>query len=143
MITELCAHLRNYFIRSDNDVHCGTYKITNGSISLPFMKDGQYFRIIGSLFNDGVHVYNATDLIDEEFEGEIWAMAVPSAFISISDEIDEWNKKYKDIANNPYSSESFGGYSYMKSAGVSVQGTSADISWQSVFRARLNRWRKL
>lgn len=143
MLGEICAHLRNYFVRRNDDIISGKFEITNGTIHLASLKDGQYFRVIGSVFNDGIYKYPASDLIDEVFDGEIWVMSIPADFISICEEIKEWCNKYKDIANSPYSSESFGGYAYTKSAGISVQGTQADVSWQSTFKTRLNRWRKL
>ena len=61
----------------------------------------------------------------------------------ISEEIKEWRKKYKDVINSPYTSESFGGYAYTKSGGVSVSGSAGVVTWQSVFKSRLNEWRKL
>lgn len=141
-LTELCAHLRNWFVRSDADKRCGTFSITNGSIDLPWVADGQYFRVIGSVFSDGVHQYPASFPVDETFGGEIWAMAVPSDVLSLAEEIGAWEEKYRDAVNSPFASESFGGYSYTKRES-SVQGAGNAVSWQSVFRTRLNRWRKL
>ena len=52
MLTEICDYLNNYFWRLKI---VGEFKIENGSITVEQLKDGQYFRIVGSLFNDGVH----------------------------------------------------------------------------------------
>ena len=54
-MTELCAELKNYFIRDTaRDIHADTYKIENGSISpAPFLTEGDFFRIVGSRKNDG------------------------------------------------------------------------------------------
>lgn len=139
ILTEICAELRNWFV-VPNGVHIQTYTISGGSIApLDFLQEGQYFRIIGSVFNDGVHQYPAADLTDEVFYGAVWAMAVPPSLIALSAEIEEYNKS--DAGKpSPYSSESFGGYSYSKF----TDGDGGDGSgWQKVFASRLSKWRKL
>lgn len=139
-LTELCAHLRNWFVRSDADRHVGTFEVVGGSIDLPWLAEGQYFRIIGSVFNDGVWQYPASELVDEKFDGAVWAMAVPPDAVSLAEEITVWEEKYRDAAESPYQSESFGGYTYTKASGDTSAG---GLAWSSVFRSRLNRWRKL
>ena len=144
MLTELCQELRNWFVLRK---YTGTFKIENGNITADFLENGQYFRIIGSIFSDGVHKYPATDLTDETFDGAAWALAIPADVIKLSTEIQAWRDKYEiadSAAMSPFASESFGGYSYSKSAGGnSSSGASAAPGWQSVFRTRLNMWRKL
>lgn len=145
-LTELCAHLRNWFVRSESDKHYGVFEIANGVLLLPAdveLRDGQYFRVIGSVFSDGVHQHPASFPTDETFGGEIWAMAVPSDVISLTEEISAWNDKYGAVVSSPFSSESFGGYTYTKSGGASVSGSSGVVTWQTQFRYQLNRWRKL
>lgn len=139
-LTELCAHLRNWFVRSDADRHVGTFEVVGGSIDLPWLAEGQYFRIIGSVFNDGVWQYPTSELTDEVFDGAVWAMAVPPDAVSLAEEITAWEEKYRDAAESPYQSESFGGYTYTKAAADTAAG---GMSWTTVFRSRLNRWRKL
>ena len=142
MLTELCAELKNYFLRDrESDIHSGTFTIASGSIeALPFLQEGQYFRIVGSLLNDGVYQYPATGLADETFTGAVWAMAIPPAVIALAGEIAQWTAKNADTIDSPYTSESFGGYSYSK--GTSVSGTGA-YTWQDQFASRLNPWRRL
>ena len=136
MLTEICAELRNWFVVPDG-VHINTYTISGGSIApLDFLQEGQYFRIIGSVFNDGVYQYPAK-LKDEVFDGAVWAMGVPPALIALSAEIDEYNKSDAGKAS-PYTSESFGGYSYTKA----TDNNGAPLSWQKAFSSRLNEWRK-
>ena len=138
MLTELCAELRNYF-EVPNDRHFGKFEISGGSIApLGFLQEGQYFRIVGSVFNDGVYQYPATSLTDEVFEGAVWAMAVPPTLIALTAEIEEYNKSDAGKAS-PYTSESFDGYSYTKA--TDANGTP--IGWQKAFASRLNKWRKL
>lgn len=142
MLTELCAELKNWFDR-DQPKWYGQFNIENGAIELD-LQDGQYFRIIGSVFNDGVHQYPADDLTDETFCGAVWAMAVPPAVIALSAEIDAWQTQYDAVLKSPYTSESFGGYSYTRASGGSSGGVSNDTpSWQSTFASRLNQWRKI
>lgn len=140
MLDELCAELRNYFIKSDKDKHYGKFTVNGGmfSPSLDFLQDGQYYRIVGSVFNDGVHQYPSPELIDEEFDGAVWAMSVPPAVIELSEEI----KAFVDSdagKPSPYTSESFGGYSYSKA--TDVNGVA--VGWQTVFVKRLNKWRRI
>ena len=138
IITEICAELRNWFV-VPNGVHIQTYTISGGSIApLDFLQDGQYFRIIGSVFNDGVHQYPAADLTDEVFHGAVWAMAVPPSVIDLAAEIEEYNKSDAGKAS-PYISENFGGYGYTKATG----SNGKVLTWKSVFADALNRYRKL
>ena len=138
MLTELCAEIRNYFLASDG-IHTGTFTISGGKIMpLDFLKEGQYFRIVGSTFNDGVHQYPAADLADESFAGSVWAMAVPPAVIALADEIKAYCES--DAAKpSPFNSESFGGYSYTRA----TDDKGAALSWQNVFAKRLNNYRRI
>lgn len=133
MLEAILTHLNNWF--SAEKIH-GEFAIENGSVTLPFLKDGQYFRIMGSVFNDGLHQYPATDLTDEAFDGSVWSLAIPKAVISLSDEIKVWTEKNQPSA---YTSESFGGYSYSKAVGAS----GVPLQWQDVFASRLNAYRKI
>ena len=135
-LTNLCAELRNYF---ETEKRFGTFTISGGSISpSDFLQDGQYFRIVGSVFNDGVHRHPAHDLTDETFDGAVWAMAVPPAVVELLQKIQEFEAA---DANSPtaYISESFGGYTYTKA----TDENGLPVGWRSVFRGELNKWRKL
>lgn len=142
-LTELCQELRNWFVL---DKTFGEFTISEGEISLSdFLQEGQYYRIVGSVFNDGVHKYGESDLVDEQpFEGAIWAMGIPKSVLDLLDDINEWQDKYGETVNSPYSSESFGGYSYTKASGSSGSGsTGSGVNYRAVFADRLNRWRKI
>lgn len=143
MLTEVCEYLNNYFwIKKIN----GKFTITGGSLTSSYLKEGQYFRILGSIFNDGVYKYPATDLTDETFEGQLWSMAVPPTVVALTNDIEQWQQKYGGIdseAMSPFTSESFGNYSYSKSVSTTASGSTASNSWQSVYANRLNKWRKL
>ena len=138
MLTEICAELRNYF-EVPNGRHFGKFEISGGSIApFDFLQEGQYFRIVGSVFNDGVHQYPASDLTDEVFHGAVWSMAVPPAVIDLAAEIEEYNNSDAGKAS-PFAAESFGGYSYTKA----TDANGAPIGWQKAFASRLAQWRKL
>ena len=139
MLEQVLMHLKNWFL-VPGGIHEGTYTIEDGGITLPFLANGQYFRIVGSVFNDGLHQYPASDLKAETFEGAVWALAVPQAVIELATEIEAWEKKNGEAASGIYQSESFGGYSYSKATDSASGGA---VTWQSAFRSRLNAWRKL
>ena len=136
-MNDLCDKLNNYFER---EVYTGTFTVENGSISLPFLLNGQYFRIVGSVLNDGVYKYPCSGLTDESFRGEVWAMGVPPALIALLAEINEWQTKYGETVQSPYSSESFAGYSYSKATDSQTGGA---VTWKSAFRTQLSKCRKI
>ena len=139
MLEQVLMHLKNWFL-VPGGIHEGTYTIEDGGITLPFLANGQYFRICGSVFNDGLHQYPASDLKAETFEGTVWALAVPQSVIELASEIESWQEKNGDASVSPYQSESFGGYSYSKATDSASGGA---VTWQTAFRSRLNAWRKL
>ena len=157
MIEQICAFIHNYFTQDEYNRywHCeeGDFTITGGSITLPFLVNGQYFRIVGSRLNDGVYQYPVTTpagatpiLQDETFTGKIYEMRPPRAFLALVDEIKDWQTKYGDEMNSPYQSENvIGVYSYqLKGTGTSSGGGGeSQADWQSIYSGRLNEWRKI
>ena len=139
MLEQVLMNIRNWFT-VDGGIHSGTFTIEDGGIALPFLANGQYFRICGSLFNDGLHQYPADDLTDETFNGTIWALAIPKAVIDLADEICKWQEKNGEASVSPYQSESFGGYSYSKATDSTTGGA---VTWQSAFKKQLSAWRKI
>ena len=152
-LTELCKELNNYF---EDARYFGNYTVSGGVIELSeliadgSLQLGQYFRIAGSIFNDGVYQYTTelNTLVDENIHGVIWTMRVPKEVLGLLADINAWIAKYSasdEHSDSPYQSESFGGYSYSKSSGnSSSNGSAADVgTWQNAFRSRLNKWRKI
>ena len=139
MLEQVLMNIRNWF-PVKGGIYSGAFTIKDGGITLPFLADGQYFRIVGSVFNDGLHQYPAADLTDETFTGSVWALAVPKAVIDLADEIQKWQEKNAEALSSPYSSESFGGYSYSKSTDAETGGA---VTWQSAFKQQLSAWRKI
>ena len=139
MLEKVLMNIRRWF-PVEGGIYSGTFTIEDGGITLPFLADMQYFRICGSVFNDGLHQYNVLDLIDETFTGTIWALAIPKAVIDLSKEIEKWQEKNGEAVASPYSSESFGGYSYSKATDAETGGA---VTWQSAFKQQLSAWRKI
>ena len=136
MLDEILASINNYFPAQKLS---GKYKISGGRLEEPapaFLKQGQYFRVIGSTFNDGVYQYPATDLTDEEFFGQIWPLAIPKQLLELSQEVEKYKAEHPETG---FDSESFGGYSYHRAAGK--DGSPA--TWRDVYRTQLNRWRRV
>lgn len=136
-IEALCAEVKNYF---DYDRQFGLFTVEDGTLTVKGAQEGQYIRIVGSVFNDGVYQYPMTGLTDETFDGAVWLLAIPGDVISFVGEVTAWETANADAINSPFQSESFGGYSYSKGS-ASNGGDSA--AWQNHFASRLNRWRKI
>lgn len=154
MITEVCLYLKNWF-DWNMPKYFGKFAIENGELRAVKLNspknesmsiaENQYFRIIGSVFNDGVYKKGEEELTDETFTGAVWQMAVPKSFLSLIADIASWQNKYGDIDSNnmsPYQSESFGGYSYSKGYGSSSSGGS-NLNWKNVFKDRLSEYKKI
>jgi hypothetical protein len=148
MMTELCLYLNNWFFY-DQPQYFGSFKVEDGRL---IFLDGdmgilsnQYYRIEGSVFNNGVHKHGSEHLIDETFNGSVRLMAVPKDVETLATEISDWQKKYggADSMNmSPFQSESLGQYSYSKGS-VGSKSSSSVPTWQSVYADRLRRYKKL
>ena len=151
MLTEVCNFIHNYFEVAQIS---GEFQIENGAIDLDdFLRFGQRFRIVGSSLNDGIYTYRMdgvynddntelAGLEDETFTGVIYAMSIPRNVMQIVDDIKTWVEKNKDALDSPYTSESFGGYSYTKASGSGSNAGGA-LGWQDLFRSKLNAYRKI
>ena len=145
MLSEVCAYLRNYFYHGEPTI--GKIEIVNGALKEPYgLKANQYFRIVGSMFNDGVYQYPLTTLKDEVFDGTIRGMAVPPDLIALIAEMEAWkaDKANAYALNSPYQSESKADYSYTLKSGADGSGKNSGASALiNQFAGRLSRWRKL
>lgn len=108
MLEQILHYLKNWFMK---EIYTGSFVIEGGRLTLPALSPGQYFRVVGSVFNDGLHKDGET-LTDEAFEGAVWLLAIPKAVVSISEDMAAWAAKNGDAGL--YTSESFGGYSYSR-----------------------------
>ena len=139
-LDDLCTELHNYF---ELTKLIGTFTIEDGVIApLDYeLQEGQYYRIIGSIFNDGVYCYSEgenCELTNEVFTGAIWPMAVPPKVLELLSEIDAYVETHPEDSND-LQSESFSGYSYAKAK----TNSGKPYTWRDTYRARLNTWRKL
>ena len=149
MLGEVCAFVHNYFL-----IHAYTGELTISGGTIPVeLLDGQRFRIRGSALNDGIYTYHtdgiknddddtASPLADETFVGSIEAMGVPQAFLRLVKEIGDWVTANSAALTSPYTSESFGGYSYTKATGSGANAGGV-LGWQDVFRTKLTAYRKI
>ncbi len=138
MIAEMCREINNYFT-DYSDMHFGKFEIREGVLTPSLnLVEGQYFRIINSVVNDGVYQYGIDNdkLMNEVFEGAVWCMKVPRSFIELSEKIKKFENENE---RTTYTSESFGGYSYSKA----TNSNGVAVGWQEVFASELNRYRKL
>lgn len=155
MLEQLLTYLHNWFRVRDavDGKHPGTYTVESGGIVLPFLLPGQYFRIIGSVFSDGLYIYgdtimdegrNEIELMDETFTGSIWALAIPRAVIQAAKEKDEIEAKIAEVtgsfAESAFTSESFGGYSYSKDQSGQLAALTAQ---RDEIVKRMNQYRKI
>lgn len=151
MLTEVCNFIHNYF---EIARQTGKFTIENGVIDLSdLLYYGQRFKIVGSHLNDGIYTYRenqiynddnteAVELTDEVFTGAVYAMSVPRDVWQLVFDIQAWINKNKTVLDSPYTSESFGGYSYTKATGSGANAGGV-LGWQDVFRSRLNAYRKI
>ena len=140
LVEQVLHFIHNYF---EKERRYGTYTIAEGTLVLPFVKTGQYFRIIGSDLNDGVYEYPA-QLTNEVFTGSVAPLSIPRNLLSVIAEIDDWQVKNGEAVDSPYQSESFGGYSYTKASVSGSNRKGGDLyGWQEKFATRLNQWRKI
>lgn len=131
MLDEVLLYLKNWFC---SEIKQGEFVITDGGVELPFLADGQYFRIVGSTFNDGLHKY-PSPLIDETFNGAVWALAIPPAVVSLAAEITGWQN---DRLPSDMTAESFGGYSYQRA----TNSKGMPVTWREVFAEKLAPYKK-
>ena len=142
MLQAILWHINNWFERESSR---GDFTISGGELVNPGVSiaDGQYFRIQGSVFNDGLHLFPC-ELADEEFTGKVSALAIPQAVKDIAEEAEAWERENGSASASTLQSESFGGYSYTRaSAYDSASGSSCPMTWKSVFGPRLRQWKRL
>lgn len=133
MLEQVLQECNNWFVR---DIQSGVFTVADGRLALPHLQEGQYFRIVGSIFNDGVYQYPYYRLTEETFHGAVWALAIPKAVLDLSEKVAQWEEK--NGGASPFTSESFGGYSYSKA----VSKNGAPMTWADAFAAELRKWRK-
>lgn len=131
MLYKVMRYLRNFF--ATTTYYSGEFSVVEGVLNPP-LENGQYFLIEGSKYNNGVYKVGE-DLTDETFYGVITLLAPPKSFLETVDAIEKFES---ENVKSPFTSESFGGYSYTK-----AQGKNGPITWKEVFADELSVWRKI
>lgn len=137
MLEKILSYLNNDFRVLDKEPETKQWEITDGILEVEGVKSGQYVRIFGSVFNDGVYQYPLSGLTDEVFTGCIIPLAIPKVIILLADEISEWSNKNQPSA---YTSESFSGI-YSRTVATKSNGTAA--GWREVFADDLRPYKKM
>ena len=106
-------------------------KSTKSLVSIRTLAKIGHFEDVFILLRSMFEGYLASRFIDEKFDGTIWHMYVPADVIALASEIDEFQTNYGKVS--PFSSESFGGYSYSKQF----------TGWKDAFADKLKKWRKI
>ena len=141
-LTTVCRSIRNYFYQHVNNnaviFQCGKFKIQDGSISPSIeLIEGQYYRIVGNIMNNGIYKYGSENFVrDEEFNGYMIPLSIPDDFLDIVADIKAILESKTDNSN--VISESFAGYSYQ----LATDDKGTPLSWQDVFAAKLNPYRR-
>lgn len=153
MLEQTLNYLNNWFTY-EPETYRGRCSITDGVLACGLaLRDGAYYRIIGSRFHDGLYQHcvpvedvdeeeleitedsdetepeeEPTDTgVDEVFFGSVSLCALPASFLDLIDEMEAWQVEYGDAMSSPYQSESFGGYSYSKSTGAATETGTATV----------------
>ena len=164
-IEQICAETHNYF---ESNKIINDYAIENGVISLPFLSTGQFFRIVGSKFNDGVYIYADNYIVRD------------ASWDDVMNDNKDWHnivdETWGDLKHNELIDETFHGAiwpmnipramielakeidAYIKSdasnvtpyVSESISGhysyTKANVhdnAWQNIFGPKLRRYRKV
>lgn len=147
LLDQVCAHVRNYFeedpVTGQRLIYPGTYTIRDNTF-LPtpsFLKTGTLFRVVGSELNDAVYQWpvpaGPDGLQDETFNGVIWVMRPPRAFLALVGKIAAWEERYGETARSPFSSESvINIYAY-------TANSQEQRGWERAFRSELAPYRRL
>lgn len=114
-MNDILDYINNYFAVTKEKA---TFNINNNSIIVKekYLK-GQYIKLEGSILNDGIYKVESvgvntigiTGLIDEEFEGFIYGLAIPKNIINIAN---KYEIQKEEASNSILESESFDNYSY-------------------------------
>lgn len=141
-IETILRYLNNYFYRF------GEYGEQNIKINKLKVKGayrvGEYVKIVGSLYNDGVYqvigvevgsIVVAGELSDEDFTGTIFSLAIPKRIKEIAEQIQEFNRQ---LSASGFESESFGDYSYTRAKNKNGEL----MGWKDIFKSELALYRK-
>ncbi|MDO5143620.1 MAG: hypothetical protein Q4E72_03275 [bacterium] len=137
-VGDVMREVRNYFPHQRLD---GTFEIIRGCLTpQEHLLPGDWVAIGGSRRNDGVYCLAdgcmLPDARDERFEGTVWLLAPPPAFLSLCGEIAAWAATQGACHARR---ESFGAYS----AEALTDAYGVPMTWQAVFASQLVPYRRM
>lgn len=136
-VAAVMRQVRNFFERK-SETKDGRFTIADSALSPA--PAAPWIAISGSRYNDGVYrvIGNGglDSVTDETFDGRVWMLYPPKDFLALCEEISAYDDKNPPGA---YQSESFGGYSYTRSAG-SGGGVA---TWQQAYKDRLVPYQRM
>lgn len=145
MLELVLGHIHNWFVR--DAITMANCTVEDGQLPASITEnllEGQWYRVEGSYLNDGLHQHPAGDLVDETFDATISLLAIPKPLLTLVEDIATWQENHGSLAESPYASESFGGYTYsLKSDSGAQNGSGGLTGWRLAFRDQLNQWRKI
>lgn len=129
---------RNHFVRERRE---GAWRVSGGRLEPEGTAHaGDWIAIEGSRRNDGVYLTaedgTLPDAADESWDGAVWLLAPPRAFLALCEEIRRYDEAHPA---SDLKSEQFGEYRYVTAAGAS----GAPVGWQAVYAAALAPWRRM
>ena len=161
----LCGETHNYH---ETDRVVDNYAIENVNISLPFLVTGQFFRISGSKFNDGVYIYADEYIIRDASWNDVlkdnkdWNALTETEWGNLkhAELIDEefhgaiWPMRMpRAFLNLAKEIEEYNASDAAKATPYTSESISGhysyskanvtDSAWENVFSAKLKRWRKV
>lgn len=137
-VGDVMREVRNYFPhhRIDGDFAISRGVLTPGDL----LAAGDWIAIGGSLRNSGVHQLEeggrVPDARDEQWQGTVWLLSPPPAFLALCEEIAAWAQVHPACHKRR---ESFGAYSHE----ALVDDNGVPMSWQTAFAAQLIPYRRM
>lgn len=149
MISQVMNYCKNHFWRSrERQLYTFVSDGIVGDFNETYLV-GQYIHVVGSMLNDGVYkitaVSDAKLTLDATLTAEsttdvyttIYGCAVPSAFLSVVDDIETWVTA--NAGKEGLASETIDSYSYS----FASDAKGVHNNWQTAFASRLTPFKKI
>jgi len=129
IVPEVMKFLHNFFELMQAP---GEWRVNGSALEGPVpLQPGCWIAIRGAGSWDGEYLADENglfpDLPDGSFEGTVWLLNPPKAFLNLCDEIEKWSQEHPRGAQVSYDSYARG----------------AHPGWEKEFASRLRPWRKM